>query len=159
MSLEELRAMPVSGLAADDCYLLMWTTGPKLAESVGVMEAWGFRYVTVFFTWVKTSSRGRERICPGMYTLPSTEFCLLGMRGRSQHLKRDSHIRQLLVEPMTGHSRKPDESYARLERFFEPGARRIELFARRVMPGWEGWGNEVDHDQKGSSISRLESTS
>lgn len=53
MSLEELKAMNVGDHAAKDCCLMMWTTGPQLADSIDLMRAWGFEYSTFGFVWVK----------------------------------------------------------------------------------------------------------
>jgi hypothetical protein len=41
------------------------------------------------------------------------------------------------------HSRKPEASYALIERMF-PDLPKLELFARQTRPGWEGWGNETE---------------
>jgi len=43
-----------------------------------------------------------------------------------------------------GHSHKPEEQYAVIERC-SPGPY-LELFARRKRPGWQVWGNEVASD-------------
>ncbi|MGH8534079.1 MAG: MT-A70 family methyltransferase, partial [Gammaproteobacteria bacterium] len=44
MSLDEIKAKTVP--AAEDCVLFLWTTSPKLAESMDVIRAWGFDYRT-----------------------------------------------------------------------------------------------------------------
>ena len=62
MPIEDIKALPVSELAADDCALFLWITMPMLHEARGVMEAWGFRYVTCAFTWVKLSQIGRAHV-------------------------------------------------------------------------------------------------
>ena len=46
MSHEEICALPVREIATDDALLYLWTTAPKVAESVKVIEAWGFEYCT-----------------------------------------------------------------------------------------------------------------
>ena len=143
MSHNDICAMPVAGLAADDCYLLMWATGPKMLEAFEVMRAWGFRYVCIFFNWVKVSKKGTARVCMANYTLPASEFCLLGVRGKTQWMKDSKTIQQVMFEPITVHSRKPDESYRRIHHFFRKELPRIELFARRVLPTWHAWGNEL----------------
>jgi hypothetical protein len=50
MQTEEICAMPISKLAAEDAVLFLWTTSPNLQEAFRV--AWGFRYVTNV-VWVK----------------------------------------------------------------------------------------------------------
>ncbi|TKB53281.1 MT-A70 family methyltransferase [Ferrimonas aestuarii] len=53
--LEELKAMDVSSIAADNAVLAMWATWPQLDEARELMDAWGFKYNTVLFVWVKRS--------------------------------------------------------------------------------------------------------
>lgn len=55
MSLEGLAALPVRDLAnPDGCHLFIWTSGPFLLHALYLIEAWGFRYSTRAFTWLKT---------------------------------------------------------------------------------------------------------
>ena len=46
------------------------------------------------------------------------------------------------MSPLREHSRKPDETYGRIERLFGD-IPRIELFARNRREGWDVWGNEA----------------
>lgn len=55
MTTEALCALPVSRLAAEDAVLFQWATFPMIADALKVIEAWGFRYTTVGFVWVKTA--------------------------------------------------------------------------------------------------------
>lgn len=52
----QLAALDVPGLAAPDSVLMLWATCPRLPAALALMEAWGFEYVTVAFTWIKTGS-------------------------------------------------------------------------------------------------------
>ena len=47
-----------------------------------------------------------------------------------------------LASRKRGHSRKPDEQYAVIERC-SPGPY-LELFARGLRKGWSAWGNQAD---------------
>ena len=47
---------------------------------------------------------------------------------------------RLLIAPRREHSRKPDETYERIERLL-PGPY-LELFARQSRPGWDGLGDQ-----------------
>ena len=49
-------------------------------------------------------------------------------------------VPKLLIAPRREHSRKPDETYRRIERLL-PGPY-LELFARQSRPGWDGIGNQ-----------------
>lgn len=142
----EIAALPVAGLAARDCVLLLWAINPMLPQAFSVMAAWGFAYKTVAFTWAKTTSRTDGSWAPkwhlglGFWTRANTELCLLGVRGKPRRLARD--VPQLIVEPRREHSRKPDV-HARIERLCAgPYA---ELFARRAHGGaWDSWGDQLD---------------
>lgn len=143
MPLAEIASLPVADVAADDSVLLLWATGPFLDRAVGVMEAWGFRYVTVGFTWAKTDASGRPAMGLGYTsTRSASEFCLLGVRGRGLARARTDVI-QLLHAPVGRHSEKPTEVRRRIEALYG-AADRLELFARTPAPGWVCLGNEID---------------
>ena len=77
----------------------------------------------------------------GSFTKSNAELCLLAMRG---HIKSvDKTVPQVLMHPRLGHSVKPDEIMRRIERLFGNGTKKIELFARRAVDGWDCWGDEV----------------
>ena len=82
MSIEAIKALPVSRLAAKDCALFLWITFPMLREGWGVMDAWGFTFKTVAFVWVKQCRRS-DNIFTGMgyWTRANAEICLLATRG------------------------------------------------------------------------------
>ena len=77
MELEDIRALPVGTLAADDCVLFLWTTIPLLHDCFSVMRAWGFSYKTVAFVWIK-QNRKSDSLFWGMghWTRANAEFCL-----------------------------------------------------------------------------------
>ena len=66
LKLKELKKLDVNSIAADDCILFMWTTGPQFANSIELGKAWGFEYKTVAFVWDKQVHN------PGRYTLSQT---------------------------------------------------------------------------------------
>ena len=49
MRIEDIRALPVQNVAAEDCALFLWVTFPCLLEGLSVIEAWGFTFKTVAF--------------------------------------------------------------------------------------------------------------
>ena len=57
MSIEEICALPVADLAARDSALFLWATFPQLNEAFRVMEAWGFKYKTLAFLWLKQNRK------------------------------------------------------------------------------------------------------
>ena len=67
-TLDDIKAMPVASIAADDCALFLWVTMPMLPAAFEIMEAWGFTYKTAAFVWAKierrTSCRFSSRVSP-----------------------------------------------------------------------------------------------
>lgn len=56
MSTEEICELGkyIKTIREKNCALFIWTTMPCLPEVFKVIEAWGFKYKTCAFTWVKT---------------------------------------------------------------------------------------------------------
>ena len=144
MSTEEIKALPVSRIAGRDCALFLWITFPMLREGWGVMDAWGFRFKTVAFVWIK-QNRKSDTLFTGMgyWTRANAEICLLATRGRPERQVKNVH--QVIISHVEEHSKKPDEARRRIEMLMGD-VPRIELFARQVTPGWDVWGNEVPCD-------------
>lgn len=135
MSLDEIKAMPVSDLAEDNAHLYLWVTNNTLRDGYDVAEAWGFT-VRAPLTWIKF------RLGLGNYLRHSTEHLLFATRGKAPVLFKSQPT--WLNAPVQEHSRKPEEQYPLIERI-SPGPY-LELFARDRQPGWQVWGNEVDAD-------------
>ena len=120
---------------ADDAVLYLWATAPKLLEALEVLDAWGFRYVTQA-VWDK------ERLGMGYWFRGQHELILVGVRGKVSPpipgVRRSSVFRA----PRGRHSAKPTEVRDHIAAAF-PDARKVELFARVRVPGWDAWGNEA----------------
>src|SRR5215472_7227568 len=144
---DELNALPVCDLAAEDCVLFMWIVWPCLPWALRTVEAWGFEYKTCGFCWVKAHALQmdmfKEDIEPhmtlGYWTRSNSEVCLLATRGNPKRLATD--VKQAIIEPRRQHSRKPDCVHERIERLV--AGPYLELFARKSRPGWTTWGNEA----------------
>ena len=144
MSVDELCALPVADLAADDSILFLWTTYPMLSEALRIVDEWGFRYVTVAFTWVKKNKKADSFFLGmGFWTRSNAEICLLATTGHPKRVSKS--VRQLIVSPIERHSKKPDETRERIVELLGD-VPRIELFAREKTPRWDCWGNEIDSD-------------
>lgn len=143
MSVDEICSLPVSELADENCALILWVTFPRLKEGIRVMEAWGFRYVTVAFNWFKANKSGTPFFGVGYYTKSNSEIALLGIKGRMQPVS--NYVSQVVISNREEHSKKPDIVRKKIVELFGD-VPRIELFARRVTPGWDVWGNEVTSD-------------
>jgi len=142
MTIDDIQNLPVEALAAPDAVLFLWVTDPLLQEGLATIEAWGFEYKTVAFTWIKHHEKtGAEFFGLGYFTRANPEMCLFATRGKPGRPKSKA-VRQLLRAPIREHSRKPDEAIERIEAMYDGPA--IELFARTQRPGWQCWGNETD---------------
>jgi N6-adenosine-specific RNA methylase IME4 len=139
MSLDEIKALPVAGLAADDAHLYLWTTNKFLEASYGVARAWGFEFSTVL-TWCKTPMGLGYG---GAYSLTS-EFVLFCRRGSLAPLRRWDSTWIAASRPYENghiaHSAKPD-SFLDIVEQVSPGPY-VELFARRARFGWDYWGDQ-----------------
>ncbi|MBZ4488109.1 hypothetical protein LQ938_11450 [Microbacterium sp. cx-55] len=135
MSIEQIRAMPISDLAADNAHLYLWCYPAVRRIAEEVMEAWGFRFVDEF-VW------GKDQMGLGPYFRHAHETLLLGVKGR---LPFQFHgQRSFAMYPRQDHSHKPEEVHILASRC-SPGPY-LEIFARRPFPGWKVWGNEVKSD-------------
>lgn len=134
-------SLPVESITEENCALFLWATYPNLPLACRVVEAWGFRYATVAFTWIKQTKHDKWVIGCGHYTRANPEIVLLGMKGS---LKPRSHsVRNLLIEKIGKHSQKPARVRQDILTLFGD-LPRCELFARQVVEGWDCWGNEVE---------------
>lgn len=165
MTLDEIKAMPVKELAAKDCALFMWTIDTHLPMALDVIKAWGFEHKTRAFVWAKLNRKYSEYPVEmqqahedrawfkgmGFWTRANPEDCLLATTGSPTRV--DNAVRRLLVAPVREHSRKPDETYDRIEALLQGPY--CELFARTKREGWDQMGNEVG---KFSQIGQIEET-
>jgi N6-adenosine-specific RNA methylase IME4 len=152
----EIAALPIADLAhPDGAHFFIWITSP-IAERFwnAIAPVWKkqkVRYSGRAFIWLKTHSpceRGGESLFlhrdsffvgQGFTTRKNGEDCLLFETGAPKRLRRD--VRELIISPRREHSRKPDESYRRIESYSQgPYA---EVFSRESRAGWECFGNET----------------
>lgn len=148
MDLEAVKALPVRDVASRHALLFLWTTGPFLELSFEVIRAWGFRYSTIGFAWMKTRRNAGVLIDPardlhfggGYTTRSNVELCLLARRG-SPPPRLSNSVRQAILSPVREHSRKPDETRSRIIDYAH--GPRLEMFARSPSEGFDAWGNET----------------
>ena len=133
VKLKQLKELDVGSIAADDCLLFMWTTGPQMENAIELGTAWGFEYKTIAFVWDKMVHN------PGRYTLSQTEFVLAFKKGKPRGAR---NIRQMVQVHRGEHSVKPAEVIDGITKMF-PEQEKIELFARNNYIGWDNWGLEI----------------
>lgn len=136
MKLKQLKDLNISSIAADDCILFMWTTGPQMSNAIELGVAWGFEYKTIAFVWDKMMHN------PGRYTLSQTEFVLAFKKGKFPQPRGARNVRQMITVPRGKHSEKPLEVIDGITKMF-PKQEKIELFARKNFNGWDNWGLEI----------------
>ena len=141
MTTDQICELPVSKIAEKNSLLFIWVTYPCLPDVFRVINAWGFRYITVGFTWVKRNKSGIGFFSGlGMYTKANAEICIIAKHGKGIPIK-NKKIQQIVDSPLTTHSKKPDVVRQRIIQLCGD-LPRIELFARTKVHGWDVWGND-----------------
>ncbi|MFS1537741.1 MAG: MT-A70 family methyltransferase [Candidatus Phlomobacter fragariae] len=145
----------------------MWYTGNFALEAILLAEVWEFKVKTMKgFTWVKLNKLAKERSSKaikkaelsdtdgflpllnaetrmngGNYTRSNSEDCFLAIRGKGLQ-RKDASIKQVIYSCLGEHSQKPKEVHYQLKKLYGD-VKRIELFARDKVQGWDLWGNEA----------------
>lgn len=152
MSLNDICALDIKKIAAKNCILLMWTTGPHIKSALEVIDAWGFSYKTMYEVWVKTIKGEMKKNRLGFYTKQCAEYILLATRGHPIRLKKTSKSEDERTESFANvffadsnrHSEKPRYPYEVADMMFHD-VPRMELFAReRFNDGWDCWGDQLE---------------
>jgi len=147
MSTQDIKNLPIKNITDKDCACFLWCTDSHLKEGIEVLEAWGFKYKTVAFNWIKKTNKGNTCFNVAPWTLKSSEICLLGTKGVMTKYKKSNSVKQLIESERTKHSKKPEEAIKRIEELFGDISR-LEMFCRFPRDGWEIWGNEVKNSIK-----------
>lgn len=143
MNNRDIMALPVNEIADDNAVLFLWITFPLLPQALQVIEAWGFRYKTNGFTWVKRNKKSNNWFWGmGYYTRANAEICLLATKGKVLH-RESRAVHSIIDTPIEKHSKKPEVVRDRIVELFGD-LPRIELFARQKREGWVCVGNEID---------------
>ena len=131
MTEEELAALAIP--ASEDCHVFVWTTQKFLPMAFRLLAAWGLDYR---FTMVWHKPGGFQP-----FGLPqfNCEFVVCASRGRPTF--QDAAFAVCFSAGRGAHSEKPEAFYAILRRATD-GRRRLDMFNRRQIAGFDGWGNE-----------------
>ena len=134
MSTKDICALPIKEITEDNAVLFLWVTSPLLPDSLDVIKAWGFKYKTSF-VWDKIKHN------MGHYNSVRHELLLVATKGSCTPQVRKL-FDSVVSEERTEHSKKPEFFREVIDTIY-PSGKRIELFARRPVEGWETYGNQV----------------
>ncbi|OGH00373.1 MAG: S-adenosylmethionine-binding protein [Candidatus Lambdaproteobacteria bacterium RIFOXYD1_FULL_56_27] len=146
LTLDEIKALPVSNIVADPAHLYLWVPNALLPDGLAVMAAWGFTYKSNLI-WQKVRKDGEpDGRGVGFYFRNTTEILLFGIRGKNARTLAPGRSQVNVIKSQKReHSRKPDEQYPLIESC--SSGPRIELFARGPRAGWAVWGNQSEEYQ------------
>lgn len=134
----DICTLPVERFAhPDGCALFLWTTNRHLlhGDAMRVARAWGFE-LKQQLVWAK------PQLGLGRLLRMAHESALLCTRGTVE--VRDHGVPSWFVADRRGHSEKPHEFYALVERAF--AGPYLDLFARVQRTGWDVLGDELTPD-------------
>lgn len=142
LTVDEIKALPVAELAADDAHLYLWATRKVFREgdAVAVARAWGFRPVGEIIWGLRNAGMGKPPI------VNDHEPVLVAVRGSLPFtagglLMGVQWWRQTYIGGGKAHSAKPEAFLDHVEAW-SPGPR-LEMFARRARFGWDTWGDQA----------------
>lgn len=84
MTPEEIKRLPVGALAADNAVLFIWATFPNLPQALETIQAWGFKYKTLAFNWVKLTRGGAAVLGPGLLDTQQPGNMPVGCKGQAE---------------------------------------------------------------------------
>jgi len=145
MTLEQIKALPVGNMSDNPSVLFLWATFPQIQEALEVIKAWGFKYKTLGFSWLKINKDGTPFFGVGYYAKSNQEVCLLSIKGKAHPLVKSNKVSSVVITGRTKHSEKPAIVRDKIVELFGDLSK-IELFARQKTEGWDVWGNEVKSD-------------
>lgn len=139
MPLADICRLPVASIAQPSAALFLWVpTALKFSHAAPVMHAWGFDYITTVY-WDK------QRLGMGMWFRNVVEELLVCQRRGGSLEPFKCQLPNIIHAPPGEHSTKPEAFRQLVEKATGKISRRdcVELFARRLVPGWTSAGNFI----------------
>jgi N6-adenosine-specific RNA methylase IME4 len=92
LSIDSMKGIPVSDIAADDSILALWVVGSQLQAGLDIMESWGFRQ-TQTWVWVKTKKNPLGKLLKDII-----DKLLIGFCGSTKDKERELNIQTSIVD-------------------------------------------------------------
>jgi N6-adenosine-specific RNA methylase IME4 len=163
LSLNEIQRLNIKDLAnPTGCMLALWVPSSMLEAGLETMRRWGFSLKQTFI-WVKLKKdyaleedwNQATRFGMGRLFRQAHEIALIGTCGKSVYPKlKNNSQRSVAFDLNKGHSIKPETLQDRLDEMF-PSCEKLEIFARRIRPGWTCIGDGVTGMDVRDSIEHL----
>ena len=145
-SIDDLKAMDVNSIAAENAILFMWWVGSMPQEAIDLVHAWGFTLKNMNgIVWNKLTSRNNPHFGMGFYTRAGSESCLIATKGKFKPASRSVRAvfraeEQIQFEgKVLRHSEKPKQ-VRELILELAGDLPRLEMFNRD--DSWDVFGNE-----------------
>lgn len=152
--IDQIKGMPVSDIAADDCVLVMWWVGAMPQEAIDVVKSWGFVLKNMNgFVWNKLTQTNKPFFGMGFYTRAGSESCLIAVKGRPERANKgvravfNAEAQVQFEARAMAHSEKPHQVRDLIVDLFGDKPR-IELYSRHDVAGWDRYGNELLNEVK-----------
>lgn len=132
MTIEEIKNFELP--SEDNCHVFMWITQKHHRHGFDIFDSWGVKFICEF-VWHKNGG-----FQP--FGLPqfNHEYVMYGRIGTPQFADFKNFFTCFNAK-RTGHSAKPEEFYDTLRRV--TAGKRIDIFNRRDIEGFDKWGNEA----------------
>jgi len=132
MSEAELSELKIP--AADNCHIWLWTTQKFLPMALRLIDTWGFKRICDF-VWHKVG--GFQPFGLPQY---NHEYAIYCHKGAPVFIDTKD-FKTCFNAERGAHSEKPEAFYEMVRRV--TAGRRLDMFNRRRIEGFDGWGKEA----------------